>query len=1700
MSMLTSNLQLTLESPEQIRERSAGEVRNPDGCGPSALNSSWIFGNPWQWQQGDWPVLARKRHHFGHIELAMPVLNPLFRHLRVGAKETLLSSLLGMSDADIQRVISGNALVLVGRRKGERPPRTLYPADRYRELLADEPALGAQLATGPAALRKMLSQIDLNELILRLQKEDIPRQPRRRKQLLRMLHGFQESGAKLEWLVLEALPVIPLALRNPGWNGSEPFNESRLGALYRAVVKCNNLLKKLRDRGIAPAEAWIRVGDRLQRSVDRLFLRQGRSLVARVAKTIRSLRRNRVELDLFPAAKLPVVPNPELALDQCGLPRSATTLELFAPALMEQLCALDYSRSEARQLIRAQDPGVWDILEEELEHAEVLVKWESRLRAFRPVLTQGEAAQLAPLMLARKYDAPDWGDAIVYAPRTAEGRQEALEQLTPVWTLLSGAAGQLAWEPSDEMVLAVHVATANPAAAAAGEGTAFGSADEVRLACEHRSVTFVSDVSFRTEKQAIGEWSASGGVSIDKKLPPRQRIDTTPGRVLFNDLLPASFPFFNRQIDRACLQGIVFECVRRVGHEAAARLLDRLQQFTVDVLRTTGPTLALADVRTLSSKPKLIAAAHDQIAKSDRILQRGLITQMEHYNKVLDIWTEARSQAMRQPPESSLLSLLIQVRILNGTDYSRLCCWHGIVSDPEGHLLAVPILSNFSEGFRATEYWMVLRPVRRGNVAETRRSSKAARIARTLARALQELRITEYDCKTSRCLKKTQAPNARLEDCLRGRMSAVEMRHPLTHELVVFKNQRLSTSLARGLAAHGLDAFYVRSPLTCEAQGGICQVCYGDDVATRSFVGMDAAVGLKAAAAIGLKLQDPPRHFIRYWNEGWPSSWRDRFDLCRADRSGTVRWLDIGAALNADNQRIVFRAGRLAVVDHRDRHLDEYAVPEGAVMLVEDGAAVSIRQPLFEASPHRMHIVADVFGTLRLEDCVEPQTCERMTTPAGATVLHVRRHTEELRPRVVFYNQSGEPTGFRFLPVGSRVFLEDGATLSPGVTIAVLDEPFGTRHVYWAPTFYDILQGEPRQDTAILAPVDGTVRNVIADRERKQQTVVLEIEATGEEWLVDIPTSLALAVWSGDKVSAGEALTRGSLINPHDVLRICGYGAAGDHLLRELVRTLPGNMCALDEKHLELVIRQMLSLYEVNLPGDTPLSECELVNYAALDSESGRIQHLKRVANPGDSNLAEGQIITETEETAVKSALSAAGQRLPVSSRLRSATVLAHLAGIDEIVRLRDWPASLQQLCDPEGAGLACAAFAGRELPLHSLADRMTASAAPDARNRDAVDLMKFVTSRKQRGERLATLERLAALAPDGLEYLLVFADDEDAEVRSAAYRALARHSPASPNLMRALIRGHCQHRSPGAAATLKQFAVSSAPAFRTMLEQDLESTLTASRLDAVWYLQEIVFTDIARDLGDGSALANSAGTAFPPVSAPSDQEPDWVSGGLLGELGVGVPDAMRLLARALENALEEVGCRAAQALAAIAERWRAAPAGPDGAPRLFAAIRELAAEPLLRAARHAAPQARVAALRALDDYVEPQQSLAIAVAALHDPDDSVRLEAARGVHYRSPIAESGLQKLSQLARSDHNAAVRCAAAETAWTLAQDASVIPPLVELWLRSPDSNARQQALAALGKIGRPAAPAVRVFLTEPDPETRAAARELLDSLGV
>jgi len=1260
-------IRISLASPEKIRQWSHGEVTKPETINyrtfkpeRDGLFCARIFG-----PVADWECLCGKykrmkhrgvicdkcgvevtqakvrRERLGHIDLASPCSHVWF----FKGLPSRIGHLLDIPLRELEKVLYFESYIVID--PGDVPnlkERELLSDERYRELVRDYPAQFVA-KMGAEAIKELLSMVKIEELATDLRKrmkEETSQQKKLKySKRLKVATSFLKSGNHPEWMILDVIPVIPPELRPLVPLDGGRFATSDLNDLYRRVINRNNRLKKLME--LRAPEVIVRNEKRmLQEAVDALFDngRRGRVLRGVNNRPLKSLsgtlkgkqgrfRQNLLGKRVDYSGRSVIVVGPELKLHQCGLPKKMA-LELFKPFIYNQLEKQGHAATikQAREMVERQEPVVWDILEEVIREHPVLLNRAPTLhrlgiQAFEPVLVEGKAIKIHPLVCTA-FNADFDGDQMaVHIPLSPEAQIEAAVLMLSSNNILSPASGQPIAVPSQDIVLGIYYLTRDKEGAK-GEGRVFASLEEVLLALDAREVTTQTPIKLRIQGDLIDltqEHDPQDILRATVQEDVRRVINTTVGRVIFNDSIPAGLPFINGTLKKKGLQSLVNYSHIRLGHEMTVKMLDDLKTLGFLYATKAGISIGIDDLVTPDSKKGLIDKAEKEVISVEQQYLDGVITNGERYNKIIAIWSEATDKvakemfkAMDDREKSSGELNPILVMSDSGARGSaqqirQLAGMRGLMAKPSGEIIETPIRANFREGLDVLQYFISTHGARKGLADTALKTADSGYLTRRLVDVAQDVIISEEDCGTLRGISASAIVEGgeeieSLRDRIVGRTALEDVIDPVEGRVIVESNAEIDEDLSSEIQRSGVQRVRIRSVLTCESRRGCCIKCYGRNLATGRPVEIGEAVGVIAAQSIG---EPGTQLTMRTFHIGGTARLEES-SKHEARQDGTIKYIDLQTVKSRKGERIAMnRNGSITIIDDRGREVARYQIVYGAHILVEDGQRVTQDQLLATWDPFTFAILTEVAGHVKYQDLKEGVTFdEEVDEVTGQSRMVVKDSPDEKKqPRLEIRGASNKVLKTYQMPVRANLMVTDGETVEPGDIIAKIPrETTKTKDITGGlPRVVELFEARRPAETAVMSEIDGIVKlGPIAKGKRK----LIITGDDGEEREYDIPRGTHINVQEGDRVRAGEALMDGPL-NPHDILRVLGMSRLQEYLVNEIQEVYRLQGVNINDKHIEVIVRQMLRWVKIKEVGDTDFLLEEQVDRFRFTDENERV-------------------------------------------------------------------------------------------------------------------------------------------------------------------------------------------------------------------------------------------------------------------------------------------------------------------------------------------------------------------------------------------------------------------------------------------------------------------------------------------------------------
>ncbi len=1238
-------IRISLASPEKIRSWSHGEVTKPETINyrtfkpeRDGLFCARIFGpvTDWECLCGKYKRMKHRgvicdkcgvevtlskvrRERLGHIELASPCSHVWF----FKGLPSRIGHLLDISLRDLESVLYFESYVVVD--PGDAPVKEreiIKDEGRFRELDTQYRPTGFKGMMGAEAIKELLKRVVVDELAIEL-RERMKTETSLQKRLkyakrLKVVEAFRKSGNKPQWMILDVIPVIPPELRPLVPLDGGRFATSDLNDLYRRVINRNNRLKKLMD--LHAPEVIVRNEKRmLQEAVDALFDngRRGRVLRGANNRPLKSLsdtlkgkqgrfRQNLLGKRVDYSGRSVIVVGPELKLHQCGLPKKMA-LELFKPFIYHRLEQTGHCTTikQAKEMVEMQEPIVWDILEEVIKDHPVLLNRAPTLhrlgiQAFEPVLVEGKAIKIHPLVCTA-FNADFDGDQMaVHIPLSPEAQVEASVLMLASHNILSPASGQPITVPTQDMVLGLYYLT-KAKKGGKGEGRVFANTEEVLMALEAKEVETLTPIRLRYTGPVLDMTTAYDDQDLTHTEPvqyDKQYISTTVGRAILNDALSEGMPYVNGLLKKKGIGQLVNYCYLNLGLEVTVKMLDRIKDLGFQYATRSGLSVGLDDMVIPDTKYTVVRDAEKNVIAVQQQYLDGAITNGERNNKVIQIWSAVTEKVADEmfdnmknaDKEGTMNPIYImadsgargskqQIRQLSGM--------RGLMAKPSGEIIETPITANFREGLTVLQYFISTHGARKGLADTALKTADSGYLTRRLVDVAQDVIVSEQNCGTVEGIYVGPIVESGeiiepLRDRIIGRVSLEKIKD-FEGNVIVEVNQEITEEFAVAIQGAGIEKVKIRSVLTCESKRGVCILCYGRNLASGRMVELGEAVGVIAAQSIG---EPGTQLTMRTFHIGGTASRVSEQSRLDAKNHGTVRFFNMLTVRSKSGDLVAMnRSGAIAVLDERGREKEHYQVVYGAKLKVEDGAQVSLGQTLVEWDPYTFAILTEIGGTIQFKDLQEGITLnEEVDEVTGLSRLVVAEAADEKRqPAIVIKGSKGNK---RYLmPSRAHLMIQDGDEVFPGDVLAKIPrETTRTKDITGGlPRVVELFEARKPRETAIISEIDGVVKfGEVAKGQRK----IYVTADNGEEKEYSVQRGVHVNVQEGERLKAGEPLMDGPL-NPHDILAVLGEKELQGYLVNEIQEVYRLQGVAISDKHIETIVRQMLRWVKIEEVGDT---------------------------------------------------------------------------------------------------------------------------------------------------------------------------------------------------------------------------------------------------------------------------------------------------------------------------------------------------------------------------------------------------------------------------------------------------------------------------------------------------------------------------------
>jgi DNA-directed RNA polymerase subunit beta' len=1262
---------ISVASPEAIRSWSKGEVKNPETINyrtfkpeKGGLFCERIFGpvKDWECSCGKYKrikhrgivcdrcgvevTLARvRRERMGHIELAVPVQHIWF----FKCMPSRIGLALDMTARHLERVIYYEDYLVIDPGNTALKQNQLLNENEYREARETYGAEAFVAKMGAEAVREALSKVDLLKGVDQLQvamTETKSKQIRKKlAKRIKLLQGLQLSKSRPEWMILTVLPVIPPDLRPLVPLEGGRFATSDLNDLYRRVINRNNRLKTLLQ--LKTPEVIIRNEKRmLQEAVDALFDngRHGRPVTGAGNRSLKSLsdmlkgkggrfRQNLLGKRVDYSGRSVIVIGPELKLNQCGLPKKMA-LVLFEPFIIRRLKELGYVHTvrSAKKMIERQTKEVWDVLEEVTKGHPVLLNRAPTLhrlsvQAFEPQLIEGEAIRIHPLVCTA-YNADFDGDQMaVHVPLSVEAQMEARLLMMATNNIFSPSSGKPIITPTQDITLGVYYLTAEPRKPLPSDVKTlplFGEKVEVQFAYDDGALKTHDRI--RLKNPDFGKPTVFG--NADRKI-----IETTVGRVLFSEIWPPELGFPNKSVKKSELGDLIWKCYKNAGHDKTVIMLDKLKELGFREATKSGASIGIDDMIVPKERDEQIDNAQKQIKEVEKQYRKGVITPGERYNKIVDIWTHCTDQisnvmfrtleANQGKKEYNPVYLMVDSGARgNKQQVRQLAGLRGLMAKPSGDIIEKPILANFREGLSVLEYFISTHGARKGLADTALKTADSGYMTRKLVDVAQDVIVQEQDCGTTNgiwvsAVFEGEDEVVSLSARLIGRFACDDISNPTNpKEFLIKANEELDEEKSKRIESAGIDRVRIRSVLTCESKHGVCIHCYGRNLATGLPVKLGEAVGIIAAQSIG---EPGTQLTMRTFHIGGTASQVFKQPQIKSKYEGTIKYNELRVVELEDGNNIVLnKNGSVSILGDDGRELENHTIVIGAVISFKDGAKVKKGETFVQWDPYNVPILSEKAGKIKFHDIIEGVTMKQeMDETTGQEAMVVIEHKEDLHPQVIISDDHGEVVANYPIPSGAHIVVDEGHKIVAGTLLAKSPRKMSkTKDITGGlPRVAELFEARRPKDASEISRIDGIVD--FGPSVRGKRCILIKDAQTQLEEEHLIPIGKHVIVFKGDLVKKGQQLTEGPM-DPHEILDVCGPQELEEHLVGEVQEVYRLQGVTINDKHIEIIVRQMLRKVRITEPGDTQFLWGEQIDKLEFEEENERVE--KKGGKPAEAS------------------------------------------------------------------------------------------------------------------------------------------------------------------------------------------------------------------------------------------------------------------------------------------------------------------------------------------------------------------------------------------------------------------------------------------------------------------------------------------------
>ncbi len=1313
-----NSIAITLASPDDVLSRSHGEVTKPETINyrtfrpeKDGLFCEKIFGptRDWECYCGKYKRIRYKgiicdrcgvevtqksvrRERMGHIGLAVPVVHIwFFRSL-----PSKIGNLLGFSTKELERIVYYESYVVMNPGPTGLNKNDLISEDQYFEVLNSLPPGNEKLPEndpmkfyariGGDAIKELLKNLDIEKLFEELKSQAKVETSQQKKEdllkRLKIIEAFREEEGKAinkpEWMVLSYIPVIPPELRPLVPLEGGRFATSDLNDLYRRVIIRNNRLKRLID--IKAPEVILRNEKRmLQESVDALFdnSRRGSAVRSDNNRPLKSLsdmlkgkqgrfRQNLLGKRVDYSGRSVIVVGPELKLHQCGLPKDMA-VELFKPFIIRKLIERGHNKTvkSAKKVVERKDPIIWEILEKLVEGHPVMLNRAPTLhrlgiQAFQPVIIDEKAIRLHP-MVCTAFNADFDGDQMaVHIPLSYEAQLEASLLMLSSHNILSPQNGSPIVVPTQDIVLGVYYLT-KKRDGDLGEGMVFGSMEEVITAYNAKAIGLHAKIKVRIDGQLI---------------------ETTTGRVIFNQIVPKEMGYINQLLIKKTFGGFVGQMFMKLGNKVTAKFLDDLKDLGFRYATAGGLSISFSDMLIPEEKQNRIDKANKKVETILNEHENGVITDTERYNKIIDVWTHTTNDVAKVLMEKlksadngfNSIHMMVDSGARGSQEQVRqLAGMRGLMMKPQksltgqaGEIIENPIVANFKEGLSVLEYFISTHGARKGLADTALKTADAGYLTRRLVDVSQDVIISEEDCGTIlgihvTALKDVEEEREPLAERITGRVAQEDIIDPVTEETIIEAGNLITEEIAHKIEDANIESVYIRTVLTCESRHGVCVKCYGRNLTTGKLVEIGEAVGVIAAQSIG---EPGTQLTLRTFHLGGTSSRIASQSQVESSVEGIVKFnkvdfVEKDSYLGKTNV-VTGRRGVLEIINDNEVIIKKYDIPYGSELLVKENQKVNKKTPLYNHDPYNALIITDLSGKVKFGDLIDNISVQQITDEQTGHVqkIVIESKDKNLSPSITIEAEDGTQKTYN-IPTRAFLSVEEGEFVNAGTILAKISkQTTKTRDITGGlPRVTELFEARSPQDPAIVSEIEGFVKFGAKKKGSREISVVAHDGSDEKKYSVSLTKHIL--VQDGDEIPAGEKICDGP-INPHDILRIKGTNAVQEYLVNEIQDVYRLQGVKINDKHIEVIVRQMLQKLKIVTAGDSKFLEEDIVDRPEFFEENQRILNSVVIEDKGDSKLKEGQVISKAKFRELNAELKRKSKK-PMTSRDAEPATFEHI-------------------------------------------------------------------------------------------------------------------------------------------------------------------------------------------------------------------------------------------------------------------------------------------------------------------------------------------------------------------------------------------------------------------------------------------------------